>query len=677
MSKQSVPVGGALQTHFQAWTTITDNPWVLQSVLGHRLEWMKHPPTLSLATPQRRVSLEEEAVLDKEVQDLLEKNAIELSSNWGFFSQLFTVPKKGGGQRPIINLKRLNSFLDIKHFKMEGINTLRDILQERDWMGKLDLSDAYLTVPIHHKDRKYLKFHWRGQSYQFKSLPFGLATAPRTFTKVLHPVVSHLRSMGIRLIIYLDNILILSQSAETLRAHMSTVAQKLESLGFRLNTSKCEWEPTQLIEFLGFLVDSLPMKLSLPESKVYHVQKECRSILGKRMATPRQLARLIGMLTASIPAVMQAPLHYRALQRLRNRSLKNSGYDQQVKIDIESRQDLLWWIHHFPLHNGKYLTTKVADVVITSDASTMGWGATYQNKHAGGPWSRQERKAHINFLELKAAFLALKSFVASRSHMHILLLMDNITAISFINHKGGTHSKVLSDLAIQIWTWCIQRNITLCAEHIPGIDNVGADRESRKQLGLAEWKLNRQLFVKINAKWGPLDVDLFAARHNHQLQRYFSYGPDPEAEAIDALAQDWRNLKRYAFPPFNLLGRCLKKIHQERVQVAVIIAPIWQSQSWYPALLESTMDLPVLLPHSHQILVSPSGQVHPLVMNSSLQLAAWKVSGDLCRLKEFQKKLLISFPSHGDNRQKSRIPQPGRNGWAGVRNGIWIRFQSV
>ena len=164
---------------------------------------------------------------------------------------------------------------------MEGINTLRDILQERDWMEKLELSDAYLIVPIHHRDRKYmyLKFHWRGQSYQFRSLPFGLATAPRTFTKILRPVVSQLRSMGIRLIIYLDDILILFQSAETLRDHMHIIAQKLESLGFRVNMNKCEWELTQLIDFLGFLLDSLStctcMKLSLPESQI---QKECRSI---------------------------------------------------------------------------------------------------------------------------------------------------------------------------------------------------------------------------------------------------------------------------------------------------------------------------------------------------------------------------------------------------------------
>ena len=67
---------------------------------------------------------------------------------------------------------------------------------------------------------------------------------------------------------------------------------------------QCKWEPTKLIKFLGFLVDSLFMKCSLPGSKIHQIQKECRSMLEKRIATSRQLAQLIGMLTASIPAVL-------------------------------------------------------------------------------------------------------------------------------------------------------------------------------------------------------------------------------------------------------------------------------------------------------------------------------------------------------------------------------------
>ena len=415
------PIGGSLRTHYQAWKSLTDNSWVLRSVLGHRLEWNHTPPRLSLAPLEQRMSQEKERVLDQEISYLLQKRAIEPTSDVGFFSQLFVVQKKGGGWRPIINLKRLNVYLDIKHFKMEGIYTLRDVLQRSDWMGKLDLSDAYLTVPIHPSDRKYLKFCWNGRCYQFRSLPFGLATAPRTFTKLMKPMVIQMRNRGVRLIVYLDDILILAQSTQLLRAHMKMVAQMLESLGFKLNLKKCEWEPSQCIEFLGFLVNSTAMTISLPLTKLQKVQKECRALLRRILVTPRQLAQLIGLMTASIPAVAQAPLHYRALQRLRNRALLNKRYDDEVQMDEASQLDLHWWIHQLRSHNGRPLMTPVASLIITSDASNSGWGATCQNSRTGGPWSSEERKAHINWLELKAAFL--------------LLLIDNVTAISFINHK--------------------------------------------------------------------------------------------------------------------------------------------------------------------------------------------------------------------------------------------------
>ena len=135
---------------------------------------------------------------------------------------------------------------------------------------------------------------------------------------------------------------------------MSITAQKLESLGFKLNRDKCEWEPKQIIEFLGFLVNSLSMTISLPQSKVQQIQKECRTLLKRRVTTPTQLARLIGMMTACIPAVAQAPLHYRALQRLRNRSLVNKKYDHHMNIDHGSNQGLVWWIHHLQHHNGSH-----------------------------------------------------------------------------------------------------------------------------------------------------------------------------------------------------------------------------------------------------------------------------------------------------------------------------------
>ena len=123
--------------------------------------------------------------------------------------------------------------------------------------------------------------------------------------------------------------------------------------------------------------------------------------------------------------------------------------------------------------------------------------------------------------------------------------------------------------------------------------------ESRRALDQSDWMLNQEIFQALEMKWDPFDVDLFAARHNKQLKRFFSFRPDPEAEAVDALAQSWTNFRPYAFPPFILIGRCLQKICQERVQETVIIAPVWQGQPWFPPLIESLIDFPTLLPCLH------------------------------------------------------------------------------
>lgn len=99
---------------------------------------------------------------------------------------------------------------------MEGIHLLRDLLQDGDWMVHLDFKDAYLTIPIFLPHRLFLQFQRGPQIFEFTSLPFGLSSTPWCFTKMMKPMVEYLRAEGVRLIIYLDDILLLHQCPQRL-----------------------------------------------------------------------------------------------------------------------------------------------------------------------------------------------------------------------------------------------------------------------------------------------------------------------------------------------------------------------------------------------------------------------------------------------------------------------------
>lgn len=392
-------------------------------------------------------------------------------------------------------------YLEVSHFKMESVLSLGDSLRRNYYLAKTDLKDAYLTVPIYRGHRKYLRFRWEDRRFQFKSLPFGLVTAPRVFTKLLRPVAAKLRLQVLLLIVYLDDILIMEDSPTKLKKHAQLLVTQLQDLDFVLNTKKNVWKPSQLIRFLGFLVDSKTMSLSLPSEKILKIQKECRHMLIKTSTTARELAHLIGLLTSVNAAMPTAPLHYRALQRLCNRTTGHSRqYGHLINLEAESRGDLSFWVQHLREYNGRQ-TNSIHDYFIRCIQVWVGCQLRLlPNRRA---LTKLEAADHINFLELKAAFLVLKTYAAQAFGQHILLLIDNITVITYLNRKGGTHSRKLSDLAITIWEWCIKKSITIHAEHIHTRCSQHTSRyESWKMRDSSDWKLDPALFQILCMRWG-------------------------------------------------------------------------------------------------------------------------------------------------------------------------------
>ena len=260
-----------------------------------------------------------------------------------FLSTLFVVSKKGGGHRPIFNLKQLNHFVQYEHFKMEGMHMQRDLLKPNDYMAKIDLKDAYFTISIWKDHQKFLRFLWKDTQWEFMCLPFRLASAQCVFTKILKPIVGLLKKQGIRLIIYLDDILLMASTAETLSHHVTLTVALLGLLGFVANYKKSELNPVQSLEFLGFQINSVTFQSSLPKDKVKNIKRECQKVLDHQTITVRELARLLGKLSTSIQAVFPAPLHYRYHQAVKKQSLaKQWCYEAPVTWSATSLEELKW-----------------------------------------------------------------------------------------------------------------------------------------------------------------------------------------------------------------------------------------------------------------------------------------------------------------------------------------------
>ena len=364
---------------------------------------------------------------------------------------------------------------------MKGLTTLRDLLRHGDWLIKVDLKDAYFTVPVHPDHQCYLRFSTEGVNYQFTCLPFGLTCAPWAFTKIMKAVVALLRSWGTRMVIYINDILIISESAVQAGQHLEVLTHILQSLDFIINTEKLVMTPNQELEFLGKMVNTNTLLVSLPADKVKQIRAEAVRISNMNTLSTRLLSHFLGKLSAATQAIPPAPLFYRCLQRDLQAALADNdqNYEAHLTLSQASLEELSWWREHLSKWNGKPLKQKPEHVTISSDASQMGWGTTCAETRTGGAWSVQEQAMHINSLELLAATLAVTTFLKHASGISVLLQLDNATAVAYINNIGGTVSCQLIGLAKELWMWALDRDIALSAQHIPGVSNTIADIESQ------------------------------------------------------------------------------------------------------------------------------------------------------------------------------------------------------
>ena len=313
--RTNLTVGSRLKSFLPTWKTLGAHCLILNLIAeGYKLPFRERPKLSRIpCITSGFADFNKQSALSTAIQDLLHKGAIDIvqkPDSLGFYSRLFLVPKPGNRWRPVIDLSCLNQFLAISMFKMETPESIRASLRKNEWVTSIDLTDAYLHIPIHPQSHKYHK----GISYQFTSLPFGLATAPLIFTSIVKEVRLLALQQGIRIHQYLDDWLIHAPSQEECHKQTQKLLNLIQELGFLVNHKKSELIPSQRVDFLGyhFLLDLGLVKPT--EDRWTKLQDMFRRLSSKSVISARTLMSTIGLLASTEKTVKLGRMHMRPFQ---------------------------------------------------------------------------------------------------------------------------------------------------------------------------------------------------------------------------------------------------------------------------------------------------------------------------------------------------------------------------
>jgi hypothetical protein len=226
--------------------------------------------------------MEELEELKRQLKELLEKGLIRPSTS-PYGAPVLFVRKKDGTLRMCIDYRGLNAITIKNKYPLPRIDELLDRLYGAKYFSKLDLRSGYWQVRINTEDVPKTAFRTRYGHYEFLVLPFGLTNAPATFMRLMNEILFPYLDKFV--LVYLDDILIYSQTREEHLNHLQLVLDALRKHQFFAKFDKCEFMK-QSIEFLGHTVSEKGIQPQIEKIKAIlnwptpQTVQEVQSFLG-------------------------------------------------------------------------------------------------------------------------------------------------------------------------------------------------------------------------------------------------------------------------------------------------------------------------------------------------------------------------------------------------------------
>ena len=230
----------------------------------------------------RRQPMHLEHKLDELINNLLEAKVIrKCKSAWN--APLVIIAKKDGSIRMCVDYRGLNAITKKVSFPMPDTRFLLDCLADSKYFTSIDLGQAYYQVGMAEEIQDVTAFSTRQGQFCFNRLPFGLATAPATFQRMMHTMLEGILFKGV--VVYLDDILVYGKDREEHNARLEEVFKRIHLAGLRINPGKCDIYREELT-FLGHTVSAKGIKTNdkkikeIKEAEIPICAKQLRSFLG-------------------------------------------------------------------------------------------------------------------------------------------------------------------------------------------------------------------------------------------------------------------------------------------------------------------------------------------------------------------------------------------------------------
>ena len=290
------------------------------------------------------------------------------------------------------DMRYVNCWLRYHGFRFETIEELLALIkimeaQHDVYICLSDMKSGYHHIPVHPDCWTYCAVVIDGEYYYFPAMSFGMSSAVEVYCAVEGEKHRCLRHLGLRLVQYIDDRASPYSSIGSALFHESLIVQLVSALGGflsfgdvsydeigRILFSKMQLYPLRCGIFLGFMIDILNKRVSIPEKKLKYFIGVCEQLLSQDVTSSREKAQFAGLVVSFMKAVVPARLYVRQMFRALTGVI---SWDKAYSTPAEERAVILRFRNGIRQWNGRLWVRSPTGFVLCGDAS-INLGAAYE-----------------------------------------------------------------------------------------------------------------------------------------------------------------------------------------------------------------------------------------------------------------------------------------------------------